>query len=342
MSGLQRLGITFPYMVAPMVGLSHVAMRELVRSYLPPDVQALRFTEMLSTRRLPGERLGASNELRYAQGESHFVPQLLGNDEEFIAKSIRRLLPAKPWGFDINMGCPVKHTLRHNWGVRLMGDAPYAAKVVAMTKRHSPLPVSVKMRGGIDKLDTDYLTRFTDELEKAGADWLTIHPRSRAQKHSGEADWQMVAELKARRSVPVVTNGNIQTADDAIRVVENFGVDGAMIGRAITARPWLLGQIAQKTGLGGIANIPETPEEESREYFRALDRLGALMDQYFAGEDYKLQKMRFFVATGSKWFLFGHSFWKYCMKKTTFAELRERIAEYGAKHQYPIRQRIEL
>src|SRR5206468_3231088 len=101
-----------------------------------------------STRRIPNERLATTNELRSAPGERFFVPQLLGNEERFIAPSINRLMQLNPWGFDINMGCPVSHSLKHNWGVRLMGDIPYAASVVRMVKRHSPLPVSVKLRGG--------------------------------------------------------------------------------------------------------------------------------------------------------------------------------------------------
>ncbi|MCX6124237.1 MAG: tRNA-dihydrouridine synthase family protein, partial [Proteobacteria bacterium] len=198
---MQSLGIDFPFMIAPMVGLSHVAFRELVRSYTPASINALCFTEMLSTRKLPSERLHDTNELRVADNERHFIPQLLGNEERFIAPSVQKLSLLYPWGFDINMGCPQSHILKHNWGVRLMGDPAYAAEVVRMVKRSTSLPVSVKLRGGADAdVDLNYLLKFTDALEQAGLDWLTIHPRPKAAKHDGPANWSVVGEVAKSRS----------------------------------------------------------------------------------------------------------------------------------------------
>lgn len=346
---MQSLGIEFPFMIAPMVGLSHVAFRELVRSYTPPSLSALCFTEMLSTRKLPSEKLHNTNELRIAENERFFVPQLLGNEERFIEPSVKKLLALNPWGFDINMGCPQTHILRHNWGVRLMGDAGYAAEVVSMVKRHTALPVSVKLRGGADKdVDVDYLFRFTDVLEEAGLDWLTIHPRPRAAKHEGLANWQAVSDVAKRRSIPVVANGDIQTAEDALHVVRNLGCDGAMIARAATVRPWILWQIAAKLGSTSVpadavtAGPPVTPEDEGAEYFRAVVRYIDILLKYFGDSEYSLQKARFFAATGSKWFLFGHSFWRVTMKAKTLAEMKEAVSEYASKHAGPMYHRIDL
>lgn len=346
---MKHLGIEFPFMVAPMVGLSHVAFRELVRSYTPTTVKALRFTEMLSTRKLPSEKLEISNELRIAEGEEYFIPQLLGNEERFIAPSVQKLEPANPWGFDINMGCPQSHILKHNWGVRLMGDAGYAADVVRMVKRNTARPVSVKLRGGADKdVDVDYLFRFTDVLESAGLDWLTIHPRPKAAKHEGLANWGAVSEVAKRRSIPVVANGDIQTADDALHVVRDLGCDGAMIARAATVRPWILWQIAVKLGIGGVPEgsellvPPMTPEEEGKEYFRALIRYIDLLVKYFGDDEYALQKARFFAATGSRWFLFGHSFWRVTMKAKSLKQMRDDVEAYAEQRSPAMYQRIDL
>lgn len=345
----RNLGLNFPFMIAPMVGLSHVAFRELVRSYIPVGIDALRFTEMLSTRKLPSEKLESTNELKTAPGETFFIPQLLGNEERFIGPSIKKLLQANPWGFDINMGCPQSHILRHNWGVRLMGDAGYAADVVQIVKRHTNLPVSVKLRGGADKdVDIEYLLKFTETLEQAGVDWLTIHPRPRAAKHEGLANWDVVRQVAKARSIPVVANGDIQTADDAIAIIKEFGCDGAMIARAATVRPWILWQIAEKLGIdakppgreGQLA--PKTPEEEATEYYKALDQYINLVRHYFGDTEYGLQKTRFFVATGSKWFLFGHSFWRITMKAKSLVEMQQAIAEYAATHAPKMYGRIDL
>lgn len=335
-SRLRNLGIDFPFMIAPMVGLSHVAFRELIRAYTPKSVNALRFTEMLSTRRLPSEKLAVSHELRTALNEEYFIPQLLGNEEKFIDPSIKKLMPVNPWGFDINMGCPSTHILKHNWGVRLLGDKEYAASVVAMAKRHSPVPVSVKLRGGSEEsFDIDYLLSFTEALENVGVDWLTIHARTRKMGHKGEANWDIVSQVAKVRKIPVVANGNIQTAEDAINLLTQFKVDGAMIARAATARPWILWQIAEKLGFSEKPpgreneNAPNTPEEEGKEYHRACLKMIELLRKHFNDESYILEKFSFFVATGAKYFLFGHAFWRLTRQAKTVDELERKVIAFG-------------
>ncbi len=338
-SRLNGLGIEFPFMVGPMVGLSHVAFRELVRSYLPPSIKSLLFTEMLSTRRLPSERLNEAQALRCAPGEKFFVPQLLGNEERFIAPSIQKLMALSPWGFDINMGCPATHLLKHNWGVMLMGDKKYAADVVAMTKRHSPVPVSVKLRSGGNNSELDYLLDFTDGLESAGADWITLHCRSQAQGHNGEADWNIVEQVAHKRTIPVVANGDIQTASDALHLVRDRKVDGAMIGRAATVRPWILWQIAFHLELTS-EKPPLTPDEESKEYFTACLRFLDLLTQYSDDERYNLKKFLFFVGVGSKWFHFGHYFWKVMTNAKTIAQAKDLVHDYSMKNAHPLHARV--
>ncbi|APJ02652.1 tRNA dihydrouridine synthase [Silvanigrella aquatica] len=348
-SRLTPYGIDFPFLIAPMVGLSHVAFRELVRSYTPKNINALRYTEMLSTRKIPNEKLETTNELKTAQNESFFIPQLLGNEEKFIAPSIEKLMIKKPWGFDINMGCPVSHTLKHNWGVRLMGDKDYAASIVRMVKKHSPVPVSVKLRGGISEEENfNYLLDFVSSLQNAGADFLTIHARTRAQKHSGEANWKLVSQVRSELSIPVVANGDIQTAQDAVSLLNDFNVDGAMIARAATARPWILWQISEllgnsETPLGyeGL-KAPQTSDEEGAEYARACLKLISILCDYFTEEEYILEKFRFFAATGARWFQFGHHFWRLTMRAKTVSELKETVYEFSQNCENPMTNRIKM
>lgn len=348
-SRLASLEIDFPFLIAPMVGLSHVAFRELIRAYTPPSVQYLAFTEMLSTRRIPDEKLETTNQLKTALGERNFVPQLLGNDEKYIRPSIAKLMQANPWGFDINMGCPVSHTLKHNWGVRLMGDKHYAADVVKVTKESSPVPVSVKLRGGTgDECDLNYLLEFTDELERAGVDWLTIHPRPRAQGHKGEANWELVSEVRKKRSIPVVANGNIQCAADAMSLLSDYKVDGAMIARAATARPWILWQIAEELGCSETPigmegrKAPRGQEEEGREFTRACLKYLDFLVRYFNEEDFVLERFRFHTATASRWFMFGHAFWKLSTKAKTVEQLRASVEEFAERHENPMYERVKL
>lgn len=179
--------VNFPLCLAPMVGLSHVALRLVVRDYFPADAFTIWPTEMLNSWKIPREDLAKTPEAMRSDREVGLVPQILGNEELFIAQSVKKLVEWGAEGIDINMGCPVQKALRHNYGVALMGDPDYAAEVVRMTVRNSQVPVSVKLRAG-KQGDFEFLSRFVGGLEKAGASWISLHPRSAEQKRQDKAD----------------------------------------------------------------------------------------------------------------------------------------------------------
>lgn len=354
--------LSFPYFVAPMVGISHVGFRDLLRHYTPPSLKPVLFTEMLSTRRLPGENIKTSRELRVsARDRGAFVPQLLGNEEKYIAPSVSRLLEQEPWGIDINMGCPVSHTLKHNWGFRLVGQPDYAAEIVRVTRQVTPqhLPVSVKLRGDVPlpeeasvadrQQKLDHLYRFTARLEGAGADWITVHPRTGKARHTGRADWQVVQEVKKRLCIPVVANGDIQTAEDALHIVRELGCDGAMFARAAAARPWILWQLAEAMGIcerpSEVTHRLQPPAcgvDEGREYCLAILKLSDILWEHFQDEQHVLERIRFFVAIGSRWYEFGHDLWRKTTRCKTRDELVERISEYAEKFENPSVARVKF
>jgi tRNA-dihydrouridine synthase B len=324
-----RGGVNFPVCLAPMVGLSHVAFRRMIREYLPQEATTIWPTEMLNSRRIPSENLQTTPETMRADEETHLVPQILGNEEKPIALSVERL--ENEWGaegIDINMGCPVKKALSHNYGVALMGDPLYAAEVVRMTVRSTKLPVSVKLRAGHQN-DLAYLIDFVRRLEDAGASWISLHPRTTEQKRRGRADWSQIRSVREAVSLPVLGNGDVQTADDAFRMLTETGCDMVMIGRALTARPWLLWQIGEKIGLREPKGregerAPQTPEDEGVEYGRALKRLAQLMKIHYPG-DLGLRKFRFFVRTSSPWLVFGHDLYARATKAKSFEELDQAL-----------------
>jgi nifR3 family TIM-barrel protein len=323
--------VNFPLCLAPMVGLTHVAFRVLAREYLPEGAVTIWPTEMLNSRRLPGENFALVPETLRAPEETELVPQILGNEEEPIAQSVRRL--ENEWGaagIDINMGCPVKKALSHNYGVSLMGDAKYAAEVVRMTVQHTGLPVSVKLRAGHEN-NLSFLVDFAKGLEDAGASWLTLHPRTTEQKRRGAADWSQIRELRASVRLPVIGNGDVQTAEDVLRMRAQTDCDLVMVGRALTARPWLFWQVGERFGFkpprGRQGLAPRTPEEEGAEYGRMLKRLSSLLAQYF-NEDLAMRKFRFFVRTGGPWLLFGHDLYARSTKAKTIAELNEALDRF--------------
>jgi tRNA-dihydrouridine synthase len=332
-----------------MVGISHAAFRKLVRSYTPEGVNPLIFTEMLSTKKVPHESVAKTRELRVYSGETHHVPQLLGNSLPLIEASIARLNVLNPWGYDVNMGCPAKHILQHNYGVALMGDSDYAARIVEATKKYSAVPVSVKLRGQAGMVqDIDSLVRFTRCLQNAGADWISLHARPQAQGHKGEANWQLGADVAKALNIPVVINGGIQTSADAISIVRDFGADGAMIARAAAARPWIFWQIAEDLGISAKpmhysqAKAPRTPAEEGREFVNATIRLLEFLRELFVEEDFIQERVAFFAAMASPWLDFGHAFWKLTTRMEGVEKLHERLIEFQEKSIMKMTPRIKF
>ena len=323
-----------PVGMAPMVGLSHVALRTVVRSYLPANARTIWPTEMLSSWRLPKERLGATAETLRNPDETELVPQILGNEEEPIKESVRRLKEWGAEGIDINMGCPVQKALKHNYGVALMGDAGYAAEVVRMTVRNSQgLPVSVKLRAGLQN-DLDYLLKFVQGLEGAGADWITLHPRLGAMKRRGSADWAQIRHVRERTGLAVIGNGDVQCADDVFHLNEISGCDSIMVGRALAARPWMLWQVGERLGFKsppGKENrrAPTTPHEEGREFGAATHAFIDALERHFTFEQAS-RRFKFHLRMTAGWLEFGHHLFARTSAARDFQDLRARVDEFFA------------
>jgi tRNA-dihydrouridine synthase B len=324
--------VNFPLCLAPMVGLTHVALREVTRAYLPAGAYTIWPTEMLNSRRIPNENLATTPETMRAPIEPGLVPQILGNEEGNIALSVKRLAEWGAEGIDINMGCPVQKALKHNYGVALMGDPDYAAEVVRMTVRNSHLPVSVKLRAVGSSKEFDELFSFVEGLRKAGASWICLHPRTAAQKRRGWADWEQIKELHKAVSIPVIGNGDVQTVDDAINMLQETGCDLAMAGRGLAARPWMMWQLGETLGFAPPPGregekAPRTPLEEGAEYGRCLLNLINYSQQYF-GDDLAMRKVRFYVRTTSVWLHFGQAMISVTTKAKNIEELKLGVKKF--------------
>jgi len=325
-----------------MVGLSHIALRKVVASYLPQGMKTIWPSEMLSSRRLPSENPAHVPEAMRDEDENFWVPQILGNEEKYIAPSVQKLVDYGASGIDINMGCPVQKALKHNYGVALMGDVDYAAKVVEMTVRHSKVPVSVKLRAGFENT-VEGMIPFMKTLESAGASWLTLHPRTAEQKRRGTADWAQIRTIKKTLSIPVIGNGDVQVADDVFRMQQETGCDLVMIGRALTARPWLLWQVGERMGMpapeGQVGNAPQTPEEEGREFYDCAKKIAQEMKTRFRPV-IALKKYQFYIKTSSVWLEYGHFLYAKITACQDFDQIEQALADFFAIEQRMI-QRTE-
>ena len=328
--------LNFPLCLAPMVGLSHVALRAVLRAYLPTGARTIWPTEMLNSRRLPHENLAKTPETMRTADETQLVPQILGNDEGEIAASLKCLESWGAEGIDINMGCPVKKALSHNYGVALMGDPEYEAEVVRICRRHTRLPISVKLRSGLEN-NPRFLADFVGGLEGAGASWITLHPRTAGQQRRGRADWSQIRELREGLGIPVIGNGDIQTVQDVVRMLEETGCEMAMAGRALAARPWLLWQFGEKLGWpapqGRSGPAPDSPEAEGAEYGRAALAMLQHMRVHFTDEFYLRRKYLFYVRTTSPWLRFGHDFYARSTRAKSTGELEAVASEFFSRPQ---------
>jgi len=320
--------VNFPVSLAPMVGLTHVAMRLMVQRYLPAGAVTFWPTEMLSSWKLPREVVGETAETFRAAGETHLVPQILGNEEGPIAESVRRLVEWGAAGIDINMGCPVKKALRHNYGVALMGDAEYAADVVRMTKKNSAVPVSVKLRAGLQS-DVEYLLRFVRGLEAGGADWITLHPRLGAMKRRGAADWSQIRMVREAVGIPVVGNGDVQCLEDVFAMLDISGCDAVMVGRALAARPWLLWQVGERLGFSppvGFEGLraPASALEEGAEFGRSCMHFLEVLEQYFSFAQ-GFTRFKFYLRMTCGWLEFGHHLFASTSKAKSYEDVREAV-----------------
>jgi tRNA-dihydrouridine synthase B len=223
--------------LAPMAGITDASYRQLIKRIAP---EVIVYTEFLSTDAI---HYGAKKTMQMLQFdaalERPFIVQVFGKDPEHFLSAAQVIERLGADGIDINMGCPAAKVVSSCHGSALIRNPDLAAELVHRTKKAVSIPVSVKTRLGWDRSET--LVPFCQRLVEAGADALAIHGRRYCDKFSGAADWKPIYELKKNVSVPVIGNGDIATAADAITKIGNL--DGVMVGRGTFGNPWVMGEI---------------------------------------------------------------------------------------------------
>ena len=227
--------------LAPLAGLSDKPFRIICKRN-GADVVV---TEMVSADGLVFDYERSARFAHFTEEERPTGIQLFGSRPETMAEACRLMIRLKPDFIDINMGCPVKKVIKRGAGSALMKDIPVAISIVKEVKsvlRGTDIPLSVKFRSGWDS-DSIVAVDFAQALQKAGADILILHPRTRTQLYSGRSDWSIIKEVKDRVDIPVVGNGDITSVSDALRMLEDTGCDSLMIGRGALGQPWLFNEI---------------------------------------------------------------------------------------------------
>ena len=220
-----------------MAGVTDAAFRQLIKS-LAEDV--VIFTEFVSTDAIHYGAKKTIDMLHFdPKIEKPFIVQVFGKNSDHFASACRLIEEIGADGIDINMGCPAARVVSSCHGSALIRKPELAAEIVHAAVSSVSIPVSVKTRLGWENSET--LIPFCKKLVEAGASALSVHGRTYKQKFGGEADWDPIYKLKDAISVPVIGNGDICSAEDAVKKIGNL--DGVMIGRAIIGNPWLMGDI---------------------------------------------------------------------------------------------------
>ena len=230
-------------LLAPMAGVTDMPFRLICHEMGCP----MATSEMLSAKGFllaPRDSRAVRELTAVSPGEEGAVAlQIFGHEPEIMAQAAEELTRDGRFAMlDINMGCPVPKIVGNGEGSALMKNPELAAQIVRKVVKASHVPVSVKMRLGFDAGSETCLT-LAPLVEEAGAAMITLHARTRSQFYEGHADWRMIAKLKERVSIPVVGNGDIVCAQDAVRMIEETGCDGVAVGRGAQGNPWIFEQI---------------------------------------------------------------------------------------------------
>ena len=241
---------------APIAGFSEVGFRHLCAKF----GAGLTYTELVSAKGLVFGNKGTEELIATTPIQTPCAVQLFGSDPEFMYKASKDDRLKKFDIIDINMGCPVNKVVKGTDGCALMRHVELAQEIVRTVKSNITIPLSVKFGLGYTFDELNYV-EYGQKMQEAGADFITIHGRTRSQMYGGKADWKKIAELKRNVDIPVFANGDVVSIETAVQCLEESQADGVAIGRGCLGDPSLLYRVEKYLNSGEYI-APPTLEEK--------------------------------------------------------------------------------
>jgi nifR3 family TIM-barrel protein len=331
-TGELRLGgyhVNPPVVLAPMAGITNVAFRQLCRE----QGAALYVCEMITTVALTARNPKTERMIQFGRGEHPRSLQLYGVDPIITAAAVRRIVDeALADHIDLNFGCSVRKVTSKGggsaipWKRALFGSIVRSAVDAAQP---AGVPVTVKMRIGIDEEHQTYLEAGRI-AQDAGAGWVALHARTAAQRYSGTADWTAIAALKQALDIPVLGNGDIWEAEDALQMMAQTGCDGVVVGRGCLGRPWLFFDLA-----AAFAGRPERARPSLGEVAVMMRRHAELLVDWWGREREAVTDFRKHVAWYLKGFPVGSPLRQALAMASSLAELDDLLGKLDHDVPYP-------
>ncbi len=289
-----------PLFLAPMEDVTDPSFRYMCKRFGADVV----YTEFVSADGLTHDAAKSLKKLEVSDSERPVGIQIYGNTIEPMVRAAQMAEAAGPDLIDINFGCPVRKIAGRGAGSGMMRDVPLMVEMTRRIVEAVKLPVTVKTRLGWDD-NSKNIVEIAERLEDTGIAALTIHGRTRAQMYTGQADWTLIGEVKRRLRIPVIGNGDVDSAVKAREMFDRYGVDGVMIGRATYGRPWIFREVRHYLATGELLPQPSVAERVAiaKEHLRKSieikgEKVGILemrrhLSNYFKGlPDFKSTRMK--------------------------------------------------